>query len=67
MDLLKNVPVTGVVTQGRPRHDNQWVTSYQIKYLKDGQNDFVTVEDENNQPIVYFFYFNTIFFTIFNL
>lgn len=58
VDFLKDVNVTGVVTQGRPvSDDDQWVTSYLIKYLEDGQNNFVTVKDKNNQPMVYLYFF----------
>ena len=40
-----------MATQGRESHD-QWVTSYQVVFKKDGQNAFATVEDDNNQPKV---------------
>jgi len=54
VDFLKDVNVTGVVTQGRPvSDDDQWVTSYLIKYLEEGQNNFVTVKDKNNQPMIF--------------
>ena len=48
IDFLENVNATGVVTQGRLTTD-QRVTSYMVEYKKDGQEEFTTVEDENNQ------------------
>ena len=48
VDFLENVNATGVVTQGRLTTD-QRVTSYMVKYKKDGQEEFTTVEDKNNQ------------------
>lgn len=48
VDFLENVNATGVVTQGRLTTD-QRVTSYMVEYKKDGQEEFTTVEDKNNQ------------------
>ena len=48
VDFLENVNATGVVTQGRLTTD-QRVTSYMVEYKKDGQEEFTTVKDENNQ------------------
>ena len=51
VDFLSNTHVEGVVTQGRENKD-QWVTSYQVKFKKNGQDNFKIVQDDNNQPKV---------------
>ena len=51
VNFLKNKHVRAVVTQGRENYD-QWVTSYQVMFKKDDQDNFTTVKDENNQPKV---------------
>jgi len=48
-DFGGNVVAEGVVTQGR-HSSGQWVTSYRVRYKKDGEDHFQTVLDENNQP-----------------
>ena len=56
VDFLRDVHVDGVVTQGRmdKNHDdkNQWVTTYHVRHKKDGQENFKTIQDGNNQPKV---------------
>jgi len=51
-DFLRNVFVEGVVTQGRENTD-QRVTSYHLQYKENGQDQFKTIEDENNQPKIF--------------
>ena len=51
VDFLRNVFAEGVVTQGR-ENSGQRVTSYHLQYKKNGQDQFKTIEDENNQPKV---------------
>ena len=51
VDFLSNTHVEGVVTQGRET-GGQWVTSYQVKFKKNGQDNFKIVQDDNNQPKV---------------
>ena len=49
--FFENKHVRAVVTQGREDSD-QWVTSYQVMFKKDDQDNFTTVKDENNLPKV---------------
>merc|ERR1719427_2517148 len=53
VDFLRNVIVEGVVTQGRGTGPDQWVMTYQIQYKENGQDQFKTIEDENNQPNIF--------------
>jgi len=52
VDFLRNVFVEGVVTQGREQY-GQRVTSYHLQYKKNGQDQFKTIKDENNQPKIF--------------
>ena len=38
IDLLKDLTVTGVATQGRHGRNDQWVTEYKLQYSYDGTN-----------------------------
>ena len=62
-DFGRNVVAEGVVTQGRHNTD-QWVTSYRVKYKKDGEDHFQTVLDKDNQPKVIFVFIQTEIFLI---
>ena len=63
VDFGRNVVAEGVVTQGR-HTKNQWVTSYQVQYKKDGEDHFQTVLDKNNQPKVILVFIQTEIFLI---
>ena len=58
VDLKTNEHIKGVITQGRakiPQYSKkQWVTSYQVMYKINGQNNFETIKSENGQPKVSF-------------
>lgn len=47
VDLLRNHQITGVVTQGRLHHHDQWVTSYTMSYRVDGESSFAYVIDSS--------------------
>ena len=51
VDLLELTHVTGVITQGRENHAVQWVTSYKVKYSRDGSS-WGTVQDADSADIV---------------
>ena len=54
VDLKTNEHIKGVITQGRAKNYEQWVTSYQVMYKINGQNNFETIKSENGQPKVSF-------------
>ena len=51
VDFLQDVHVDAIVTQGRVTYA-QWVTSFQVQFKKNDQDQFKTIQDENDQPKV---------------
>ena len=54
MDLLNDVTIYSVVTQGRHRDDNQWVTSFTMSYKPHNSNHFRSIVDDDGEAKVSF-------------